>query len=74
MCRAAPSTSSHHGEYRGCLNCSRYDPNSVQNPYGRYGSPYSPDSLTNPYGAGNRYAPDSPRNPYGTGWQIYEER
>ncbi|HEV8676023.1 MAG TPA: hypothetical protein VGX21_18460 [Methylomirabilota bacterium] len=20
------------GEYRGCLNCSRYDPNSVENP------------------------------------------
>ena len=25
------------GEYLGCLNCSEYDPDSVQNPYGKYG-------------------------------------
>ena len=37
------------GDYLGCLNCSEYDPDSVQNPYGKYGSPYSPKSPTNPY-------------------------
>jgi hypothetical protein len=28
---------------------SQFDPNSVNNPYGRYGSPYSAQSATNPY-------------------------
>lgn len=38
-----------NGEYRGNLNNNRYDPNSVSNPYGRYGSPYSQESINNPY-------------------------
>lgn len=38
-----------NGEYRGNLNNNRYDPNSISNPYGRYGNPYSPDSVNNPY-------------------------
>lgn len=33
-----------------------YDPDCIDNPYGRYGSPYSPDSINNPYGAGNPYS------------------
>ena len=37
------------GSYRGNLNTNQYDPNSVANPYGRYGSQYSPDSVNNPY-------------------------
>lgn len=37
------------GQYRGNLNSNQYDPNSIANPYGRYGSPYSNDSLNNPY-------------------------
>ena len=35
----------------------QYDPNSINNPYGQYGSRYSPKSLMNPYsrvGRGNR--------------------
>ena len=35
--------------YLGTLNGNRYDPNSVSNPYGRYGSPYSSTSIKNPY-------------------------
>jgi hypothetical protein len=63
-------------EFLGCLNCSEYDPDSIWNPYGRYGSPYSPyspDSLHNPYGQyGNPYSPKSPKNPYSTdGPKIY---
>lgn len=55
------------GKYLGNLNSNRYDPNSVSNPYGRYGSPYSPDSINNPYGQyGSPYSPDSARNPYAT--------
>jgi hypothetical protein len=59
------------GQYRGNLNTNPYDPSSVANPYGRYGSPYSPDSINNPYGAGSRYRQDSPSNPYGTGMGVY---
>lgn len=59
------------GEFRGNLNANRYDPNSIANPFGRYGSRYSPDSILNPYGAGNPYSPESPTNPYGTGLRIY---
>lgn len=58
------------GAYRGQLNSNRYDPNSVSNPYGKYGSEYSPDSVNNPYGAGSRYG-DSPNNPYDDGWGVY---
>jgi hypothetical protein len=43
------------GQFRGNLNNNPFDPNSLANPYGRYGSPFSPDSLNNPYGAGNPY-------------------
>lgn len=58
------------GNFRGNLNSNRYDPDSVANPYGQYGSRYSPDSINNPYGAGSRYNSDSPSNPYGQGLKI----
>lgn len=55
------------GKYLGNLSANQYDPNSVNNPYGRYGSQYSPDSVNNPYGRyGSRYSNDSPNNPYAT--------
>jgi hypothetical protein len=55
------------GRYLGNLNSNQYDPNSVANPYGRYGSEYSPDSINNPYGQyGSPYSPNSARNPYAT--------
>ncbi|MDP4021911.1 hypothetical protein Q8W71_04670 [Methylobacterium sp. NEAU 140] len=44
-----------NGGYHGNANSNPYDPNSVSNPYGRYGNRYSPDSINNPYGAGNPY-------------------
>jgi hypothetical protein len=59
------------GNYHGNLSANPYDPNSVNNPYGRYGNPYSPESINNPYGAGNPYWYDSPSNPYGQGMLIY---
>lgn len=52
----APRIYDNQGNYRGRLSTNPYDPDSVSNPYGRYGSPYSPDSINNPYGAGNPYA------------------
>lgn len=55
------------GTYLGNLNSNRYDPNSVANPYGQYGSPYSSNSINNPYGQyGSPYSPNSARNPYAT--------
>ena len=55
------------GKYLGTLSANPYDPESVNNPYGRYGSQYSADSINNPYGRyGSRYSNDSPNNPYAT--------
>jgi hypothetical protein len=54
-------------KYLGDVNNNPYDPNSVANPYGPYGSPYSPDSVNNPYGIyGSPYSPHSATNPYTT--------
>ena len=53
------------GKYLGSLSANPYDPDSVNNPYGRYGSPYSADSINNPFGQyGSPYSNDSPNNPY----------
>ena len=55
------------GTFLGVLSSNKYDPNSVADDYGRYGSPYSPDSINNPYGKyGDPYSPDSVTNPYAT--------
>lgn len=53
------------GRYLGRLNSNPYDPESVANPYGQYGSRYSPNSINNPYGQyGSEYSSLSARNPY----------
>lgn len=69
----APKLYDSEGNYRGKLSDNPYDPDSISNPYGRYGSKYSPDSINNPYGAGSRYRKDSPNNRYGEGWSILDE-
>lgn len=54
--------------YLGRLSSNPYDPESVSNPYGRYGSKYSPTSINNPYGTyGNPYSAKSVTNPYTLG-------
>lgn len=59
-----PST----GKYLGNLNSNPYDPNSVSNPYGRYGSRFSQDSINNPYGQyGSQFSQHSPNNPFARG-------
>jgi hypothetical protein len=59
-----------NNKYLGNLNRNPFDPNSVNNPYGQYGSKYSPDSIMNPYGTyGSPYSPYSPTNPYSSGNQ-----
>ena len=53
------------GTYLGRYSRDRFAPDSVSNPYGRYGSRYSPDSIRNPYGRfGSPYSPESATNPY----------
>ncbi|SEO83700.1 hypothetical protein [Nitrosovibrio sp. Nv6] len=55
------------GKYLGNLSANPHDPNSVSNPYGRYGSEHSQDSINNPQGQyGSRYSNDSANNPYAT--------
>ena len=60
-----------NGDFHGNVNSNPYDPNSVSNPYGQYGSPYSPNSVNNPNGVyGSPYGVESPNNPYGQGLKI----
>ena len=50
----------------GALNGSRYESDSLSNPYGA-GSRYQADGLRNPYSQyGSRYSNDSWTNPYAT--------
>lgn len=54
-----------HDVYLGCLNCSKYDQNSIWNQYGTYGSKYNASSIWNKYGDyGGKYSDTSPFNPY----------
>lgn len=54
-------------QYLGCLNCSKYDTNSITNEYGQYGSSYTTNSIWNNYGTyGSKYSQYSWRNPYAT--------
>lgn len=60
----APRIYAQDGTYLGKLSSNRYDPESVSNPYGRYGNPYG-NTVNNRYGTyGSRYSPQSWSNPY----------
>jgi outer membrane protein assembly factor BamE (lipoprotein component of BamABCDE complex) len=51
--------------FLGCLNCNKYDSNSVFNTYGPHGSAYSAVSIRNRYSEfGSRYSNLSACNPY----------
>lgn len=55
---------SNDGKFLGNVNNNQYDPNSISNPYGKYGNKYSPDSVNNEYGQyGNKYSPNHVPNP-----------
>jgi hypothetical protein len=55
------------GEYLGNTSANKYDPDSINNPYGRYGSRFSSESVNNPYGQyGSRFSSESANNPYAT--------
>ncbi len=64
----SPEVYSSDGKFLGNLNANRSDPNSVANPYGRYGSRHSPDSVNNPHGRyGSRHSTEGASNRYGRG-------
>jgi hypothetical protein len=64
---AAPKIIAADGTYLGKLSANPYDPQSVSNPYGKYGSQYSPTSINNPYSQyGSAYSTMSPNNPFAT--------
>ena len=54
-----------HTTFLGCLNCSRFDDNSVCNRYGDWGSRYADRIIGNRFGDyGSRYSDSSPWNRY----------
>lgn len=62
-----PKLYSQDGKYLGTLSNNKYDPESVSNEFGRYGSKYSPDSINNQFGIyGSPYSNESVNNPYAT--------
>jgi hypothetical protein len=46
----SPTAYDSEGNFIGNLNNDQYDPDSVSNPYGKYGSEHSAESINNPYG------------------------
>lgn len=64
-----------HDDYLGCLNCTKYDSNSIWNEYGKYGSIYESKSIWNKYGTyGNEYNFGSPWNPYSNDTPIVVDK
>jgi len=56
-----------HKVYLGCVNCNKYDSNSIWNAYGSYGSKYNPNSIWNAYGTyGSKFNTLSPWNSHST--------
>jgi hypothetical protein len=63
-----PEIRSREGKYLGDASSNQFDPNSVSNPFGKYGSPYEKDSVNNQFGRyGSPFSNDSVNNPFATG-------
>jgi hypothetical protein len=61
----SPKIYAPNGTYLGNLNSNQFDPNSVSNPFGQYGSQFSPNSINNPFGTyGSPFSPNSVNNPF----------
>jgi len=59
---SSPELYDMNGTYRGRINMNRYDPDSISNPYGRYGNRYSPESINNRFSPINRLTPNGVNN------------
>ena len=66
---------SNHDVYLGCLNCNKYDNNSIWNAYGKYGSKYNSNSIWNAYGSyGSKYNSASPWNSYSNAPPVIKDK
>ena len=62
-----PAVIAADGTYLGRLSSNQFDPQSISNPFGKYGSEFSPTSINNPFGKyGSEFSPLSPNNPFAT--------
>ena len=62
-------------EFKGCLDCSRFDSDSICNRFGNYGSRFSSDSIWNCFGTvGSRFSGESPFNRFGQGLKIVDDK
>jgi len=53
------------GKFIGNFNTNKFDSDSINNPFGRYGSKFSSDSIKNPFGEyGSKFSDKSVNNPY----------
>ena len=60
--------------FHGCLDCSRFDSDSVCSRFGNYGSRFSSDSIWSRFGTGNRFNSESPWSRFGTGLKIVDRQ
>ena len=56
----SPKLIAPNGQFLGNVNANRYDPNSIANPYGQYGSQYAPNGVNNQIRAASFGSPYSP--------------
>jgi len=67
----SPQLYDSQGGFHGDLNSNPFDPDSVSNPFGQYGSQFSPDSINNQFSpAGSPFGADSPNNSFGQGMAV----
>lgn len=63
------------GQYLGNLSSNQFDPDSVNNQFGRYGSEFSPDSINNQFGQyGSQFSPNSVNNEFATSAPVIIHR
>ncbi len=60
--------------FHGCLDCNKYESESVCNKYGTFGSKYSSVSIWNKYGLGSKYDDNSPFSKYGNGLKVVDTK
>lgn len=64
-----------HKTFLGCLNCGKFDSNSVCNKYGASGSKFSDKSIWNKFGDfGSKFSGNSPWNKYATNPPIVVDK
>jgi hypothetical protein len=63
-----PEIRSKDGKYLGDASSNQFDPNSVSNPFGKYGNQFEKDSINNQFGRyGSPFSDDSVNNPFAKG-------